>query len=600
LQSKFIFPLILILFSVSLFSAQEKKDSIYTKIENFSDKRKSTKFIHRFIFRREADSVSVESRTKEHSQNVYNGKIIRNIVIKTIDPFGYKISDKNSNATWYDRLADHIHIDSKKSTIQNYLLFKKGEPYNAQKLYESERVLRNIRFVNRVNISIIDSTATKDSVDVMVKVLDSWSLKPSLSISGSKIGAGITEENLLGLGHEISFLYENDFKEKQNKIYGSYTAYNMFGTFIDAGISAEQDFLKNEKITFSARRDLFSPLTRWAGGFTFEYFMRKVLMPVENTDIFPEVQIKVYNQDLWGGYQFPVFFGDRTEISRNIAVWGRFQNYQYKDRPITDSQNFFATYNSFLASASYVERKFSVKKNIFQYNLPEDIPYGKSFGITSGLMKRSTKITPYAGISAAVGSFINWGYFTVKAEYGRFFNEATENSDSFRFEGAYFTNLHALKFGKVRHFFSPTFAWGSEMYNSTYKDRITISNQNEFPTYSGDFIGTKKLILRYQTQFYINKTWKNFHFSPYSIVALGWLSQTNQKLFSAKTNSKFGIGVIINNPYLVFNNIKISLVYYPNVPFDNKPAFDFNSYRNDMIPINSFGTDIPHFVNFDH
>lgn len=583
-----------------MFSAQEKKDSIYTKIENFSDKRKSTKFIHRFIFRREADSVSVESRTKEHSQNVYNGKIIRNIVIKTIDPFGYKISDKNSNATWYDRLADHIHIDSKKSTIQNYLLFKKGEPYNAQKLYESERVLRNIRFVNRVNISIIDSTATKDSVDVMVKVLDSWSLKPSLSISGSKIGAGITEENLLGLGHEISFLYENDFKEKQNKIYGSYTAYNMFGTFIDAGISAEQDFLKNEKITFSARRDLFSPLTRWAGGFTFEYFMRKVLMPVENTDIFPEVQIKVYNQDLWGGYQFPVFFGDRTEISRNIAVWGRFQNYQYKDRPITDSQNFFATYNSFLASASYVERKFSVKKNIFQYNLPEDIPYGKSFGITSGLMKRSTKITPYAGISAAVGSFINWGYFTVKAEYGRFFNEATENSDSFRFEGAYFTNLHALKFGKVRHFFSPTFAWGSEMYNSTYKDRITISNQDEFPTYSGDFIGTKKLILRYQTQFYINKTWKNFHFSPYSIVALGWLSQTNQKLFSAKTNSKFGIGVIINNPYLVFNNIKISLVYYPYVPFDNKPAFDFNSYRNDMIPINSFGTDIPHFVNFDH
>ena len=600
MQSKFIFPLILILFSVSLFSAQEKKDSIYTKIENFSDKRKSTKFIHRFIFRREADSVSVESRTKEHSQNVYNGKIIRNIVIKTIDPFGYKISDKNSNATWYDRLADHIHIDSKKSTIQNYLLFKKGEPYNAQKLYESERVLRNIRFVNRVNISIIDSTATKDSVDVMVKVLDSWSLKPSLSISGSKIGAGITEENLLGLGHEISFLYENDFKEKQNKIYGSYTANNMFGTFIDAGISAEQDFLKNEKITFSARRDLFSPLTRWAGGFTFEYFMRKVLMPVENTDIFPEVQIKVYNQDLWGGYQFPVFFGDRTEISRNIAVWGRFQNYQYKDRPITDSQNFFATYNSFLASASYVERKFSVKKNIFQYNLPEDIPYGKSFGITSGLMKRSTKITPYAGISAAVGSFINWGYFTVKAEYGRFFNEATENSDSFRFEGAYFTNLHALKFGKVRHFFSPTFAWGSEMYNSTYKDRITISNQDEFPTYSGDFMGTKKLILRYQTQFYINKTWKNFHFSPYSIVALGWLSQTNQKLFNAKTNSKFGIGVIINNPYLVFNNIKISFVYYPNVPFDNKPAFDFNSYRNDMIPINSFGTDIPHFVNFDH
>ena len=156
------------------------------------------------------------------------------------------------------------------------------------------------------------------------------------------------------------------------------------------------------------------------------------------------------------------------------------------------------------------------------------------------------------------------------------------------------------KFAKVRHFFSPTLALGNPRNNYSYRDRINLSAQDEFPVYNYDYIGTKKLVLRYQLQLFINKTWKNFHFSPYSIVALGWLSQTNQKLFSAKTNSKFGIGVIINNPYLVFNNIKVSLVYYPNVPFDNKPAFDFNSYRNDMIPINSFGTDIPHFVNFDH
>ena len=99
-------------------------------------------------------------------------------------------------------------------------------------------------------------------------------------------------------------------------------------------------------------------------------------------------------------------------------------------------------------------------------------------------------------------------------------------------------------------------------------------------------------------QFFIDKTWKNFHFSPYSIVALGWLSQKNQNLFKAKTNSKFGVGVLIDNPYLVFNRIQLSFVYYPNLPFDNKPAYEFNDYRNSMLPINTFGTDIPHFVNF--
>ena len=56
---KNIFAVLLFLCSISLVSAQEqeKKDSIYYKIEEFSDKRKFTKFIHRFIFRREADSA---------------------------------------------------------------------------------------------------------------------------------------------------------------------------------------------------------------------------------------------------------------------------------------------------------------------------------------------------------------------------------------------------------------------------------------------------------------------------------------------------------------------------------------------------------------
>jgi hypothetical protein len=120
---------------ISFVSAQEKKDSIYYKIEEFSDKRKSTKFIHRLVFRREADSVSVQSRNEQHSGDSYKGKIIRNIEIETIDPFGYKISDRSKNSKWYDRLADHIHIDSKKSTINNYLLFKKGEEYNAQNVF---------------------------------------------------------------------------------------------------------------------------------------------------------------------------------------------------------------------------------------------------------------------------------------------------------------------------------------------------------------------------------------------------------------------------------------------------------------------------------
>jgi len=597
-MNKSILSLFFFLCCFSFANAQEKKDSIYYKIEEFSDKRRFTKFIHRFIFRREADSASVKTRTEKQAQESYDGKYIRNIRIETIDPFGYGSKDKKEKSRWYDWFTNHLHSNTRISTVNNYLLFQKREEYNAQKLYESERLLRTMPFVNRVNISIADSTSTKDSIDVVVKVLDSWSLKPRASYSGSKIGMGVTEENFLGLGHEADFLYRNDSKEKQDYLLGSYTAYNLFGSYINAQVLGERDFLKNERINFNVRRDFFSPLTKWAGGFSFEYFMRNVALPMIEVNELPEVQIKVYSQDLWGGYQIPVSANPEEKISSNIAFIGRFQNYQYKDSPGIDKFDYFQSYNSFLASVGFIQRKFSVEKNIFQYDLPEDISYGNSATLTAGLLSRSREVMPYVGISGAYGDFTKIGYFSVKAQFGRFFNEDNQNRESFRFDGTYFTNIMDWKFAKVRHFFSPTLALGNPQHNYSYKDRINLSGSDEFPVYNGDYIGTKKLVLRYQLQLFVNKTWKNFHFSPYLTTAVGWLGMPDDNLLKTTANTKIGIGVLINNPYLVFNRIQISFTYYPRVPFDNNSVFDFNSNRNNLLPMNSFGTDIPHFVNF--
>lgn len=595
-MNKSILIFIFVLSCFSFANAQEGKDSLYYKIEEFSDKRKFTKFLHRFIFRREADSASVSSRKEKQSQESYDGKFIRNVRIETIDPFGYNTKDTKEKSKWYDWFTNHLHSNTRISTVNNYLLFRKGEAYNAQKLYESERLLRQMNFVNRVHISVENSSS--DSVDVAVKVLDSWSLKPRLSYSGSKIGLGITEENLLGLGHEVDFLYRNDSKEKQDYFYGSYLANNLFGSYINAQILGERDFFKNERINVSAKRDFFSPLTKWAGGFTFEYFMRNVALPIEDVNFFPQVQIKVYSQDLWGGYQIPVSANPEERVSSNIAFIGRFQNYQYKDNPGIDQFDYFKSYSSFLASVGFIQRKFSVEKNIFQYDLPEDISYGNSVNLTAGMLSRSKEVRPYAGLSASYGEFTKIGYFNVKGQFGRFFNSDDQNRESFRLDGTYFTNLMDWKFANVRHFFSPTLALGNPQHNFSYRDRINLSGADEFPVYNYDYIGTKKLVLRYQLQLFVNKTWKNFHFSPYLTTAVGWLGMPDDRLLKTNANTKIGIGVLINNPYLVFNRIQISFTYYPRVPFDNNSVFDFNSNRNNMMPMNSFAAEVPHFVNF--
>lgn len=109
-----------------------------------------------------------------------------------------------------------------------------------------------------------------------------------------------------------------------------------------------------------------------------------------------------------------------------------------------------------------------------------------------------------------------------------------------------------------------------------------------------------KFILRYQLQTFVNKTWKNFHFSPYFATSFGWLSTDNQSLFKSKLHTKFGLGALINNPFVTFSNIQVAFVFYPKVPFDGNSVFDFNTLKNSLIPVNSFSLGLPNIVNYQN
>lgn len=596
----FVFLLIFFLFS-GLYQGQEKpaRDSLYYKIERFSGKRKFSKAVYHLLFRNMPDSVVVPDR-KERNKRAYRGKRIRNVYIESYDPLGFSIDKGEKEKKWYEELGNRLHVKSRAFAIRGYLLFKKGDRYDSQKLYESERMLRNTGFVNRVSIMAADSTLSADSVDVVVRVMDSWSLKPSFSFSGKRLGVGVSEENLLGLGHRISLKYRTDFESKENNYLGIYSAQNIYGTYIDASIAGEKDFDRNENVYLRANRSFFSPLTRWAGGISLDYFRRHLAIPLSVPDrIFPQTSIKVYYQDFWGGYQFRLGENSAGEVTQNIGISGRFENYIYKDAPdeTIDPYHFFNSYNTSLVSLSYSQRKFSVQRNVFRHDLPEDIPYGKLFSVTGGFTRRNGVSYPYAGVSAAYGFFSSLGYFNMRGQFGSFYKEARNYRSTYRFDATYFTPLTDWKFAKARHFLAPTLVLGSGR-SPSYADRINLSGNDEFPPYDQNYLGTNKLILRYQLQLFVRKSWKNFYYDPFFITSLGWLSSESKSLFQSNIHSKFGIGLMVFNPYLAFNRFQISFVYYPGVPFDSRSVFEFNNYKNYQLPIHTFSPEEPSIVNY--
>ena len=131
----FIFVFIFCLSSLGV-QAQEiiqEKDSvsIYKDINDFSRRSKFSRFVYKLLFRESALKVEniIPVPTKKHENGVgehQEGKIIRNITIETLDPFGFSVSNvQKKPKRKLENFGNAFHIKTKEITIRNIMLFKK-------------------------------------------------------------------------------------------------------------------------------------------------------------------------------------------------------------------------------------------------------------------------------------------------------------------------------------------------------------------------------------------------------------------------------------------------------------------------------------------
>ena len=104
------------------------------------------------------------------------------------------------------RVANAIHVVSRDSLIEKYLLFSVGDRLDPERLAETERNLRSTGLFRYV---LVRAEGTK----VVVHTGDAWTLllRGALSNKGgvTTYQAGLEEANLLGTGRELKFLYDN-------------------------------------------------------------------------------------------------------------------------------------------------------------------------------------------------------------------------------------------------------------------------------------------------------------------------------------------------------------------------------------------------------
>ncbi|MDM1529080.1 hypothetical protein Q2490_13045 [Myroides odoratimimus] len=569
--------------------------------KNFEQKSKKTKvgrFINKLVYKNNKKLIAnaPDIKTNQHLE-LGEGKVIRNIYIKTLDPFGFSDTDslkKPKNKV--EEIGNKLHFKSKNFTIKNFLIFKEGDRFDSLKIKESERLLRTQSFVRKVTMYPIP-TSHPDSVDVLVRELDSWSIYPTGSISTSSYRIKLRDRNFAGLGHDVILQYTNRYKERKQGVYFDYTVNNIQNTFIRANLLYNKqtwgDYVKGVVVD----RPFYSPYTKWAGGVTLSQNFRRDSLPDINNNY--SYESRKYNTvDTWGGYSIPLFksYKDKPVIT-NLRTSLRYikQNYTESPQEQYDPYGFYRDQSTYLASVSLSSINYVQDQYIFNYNIIEDVQVGKVFALTGGMRDQYGKRRAYYGAKLAMGGYTRFGYFSGNIEWGSYFYGSNSEQGALRLEGTYFTKLFMMRNWRFRHFFTPQFIYGYNRYDHI-GDELRLDNVIQ-GIRAQKVTGSKRLAFAYQWQSYAPYEWKGFRFNPYFSFEGAFITNKSENLFDSKFYSRFSIGLVAYNDYLVFSKVALSLVFYPTMPDSGSSVIKANSRQYNMnLP--DFNYDRPRTVSY--
>lgn len=597
-----------------------KKDTtLYKKIEQYSHKNKFTKLLHKAVFERTNTKNSNPIRIpKNREYKKFEGKIIRKIVIQTLDPFGYSVTDTTRKPkNWAENTGNKLHLKSKAFAIRNLTLLKKNKPLDSLIVRETERLIRAQRFVREVYISAELVSKNSDSIDVTIRVLDSWSILPQGSISSNRTRFELVDRNVFGTGIEFSNRLVSQSADGNTAFASRLIVPTIQKSYIRTTIQYRLELDDSFGKSINVERGFFSPLTKWAGGiYIDEQF--KIDSLRNNSGQFSLQNFKYSSNDFWTARSFRISDGNQErDRTTNLIVSARFLNTQFSESPTLeyDSMHFYSGENLILTNFGISSRQFVEDQYLFNYAITEDVPVGRIFNLTTGYQRKNKVDRLYLGGRISFGNYFKFGYLSTNFEYGTFVNKSNLEQSAFTMQANYFTNL--LSIGdkwKMRQFIKPQIVLGWNRFDIK-GDQININESSNFVGDNGagfrannpfgirgfntEVFGTKKAILSLQTQFYSPWDLWGFRLNPYFSMTAAVLGSKTKGLNQSPIYSSFTVGVIINNDYLVFNSFQFSLGYFPPIPGQATGVFNTNSFETTDFGFQDFELGKPRVVLYE-
>lgn len=578
---------VILLFAVLMFfgestyaqNAPAKTDStrIYKKIENFSNRSKFTRLAYSLVFK----SITVKPHKKKSIQKPYlnfEGKIIRQINVVTLDPFGNSIADTiNKSLNFLSKTGNTLHLKTQKLTILNLLLIRPKQRFDSLLVMESERLVRNRPYVQDVSFIVREVSAKSDSIDITIRVLDNWSIIPEVQVSPVNTTLNITDQNFLGTGQEFLNGFSRNIPEGITTFRTNYSIPNIWNTFVSTTLHYEKDANNNFNKSLIIDRPFYSTFAKWAGGVHL-IDIRSVETPLHFRSI---------TEDYWAGQAQQLTSGNSVEKRlTNFITTIRYLHIRYLEKPSEnlDPLHFYSNETFFLTGIGLSNRKYVQDKYLFKYGIIEDVPVGKVFALTGGYQNKNLINRLYWGARFSMGNYYTWGYLSTNIENETFVRNGKAEEGIFNLDVKYFTNLLEVGKWKFRQFVKQEITVG---INRFANDSLTLNDGFGIDGFSSTRLsGSSRYLLSLQTQAYAPWDFIGFRFGPFFTYTLGILG--NDGFSNSKAYSQFGFGVLIKNENLILNTFQFSFSFYPIMPGNGTDLLKMNSFKTTDFGLSNF------------
>ncbi len=299
------------------------------------------------------------------------GKTIAAIRFRTEDVFD--VADPRENNRLY-RFMNWLHINTRPAVIAPQLLFRPGEPLQADRVAESERLLRTRPYLGNAYVQVDEVCG--DQVALLVVTRDIWTLEPQISLSReggqSQHGFGFNEDNLLGTGMALTLGYDKDEERSRTSI--NFYSPHLFSTRIETNLGFAETS-DGQQTMVEVQQPFFSLDTPWAAGTT-------------NWDITQDETINYKDQDINE-------FTHSAEFHEVFAGWAFDRQKEFAKRlsigVTQDREEFSANEDTLLSlplnenlvygwlGYEYLENRFAIYRNLNLLHQTEDIAMGKNF-----------------------------------------------------------------------------------------------------------------------------------------------------------------------------------------------------------------------------